>query len=372
MISNRDFYTMNSKIETDRRRFSQIVRGTIKSGLRKYMSHTRLIGGRGDNTVSVPIPQVELPHFKHETFDGGGLGQGDGKAGESVPGRGARAGNAPGEHEIEVDVPIEDLAEILGEGLELPRIRPRGTRTISVESPKLAGIRRVGPQALCDFKRTFKAALSRQMMTGEYDFENPVVTPVPDDRRFRSWKVQDAPHAAAAVIYMMDVSGSMADEQKKLVRMIAFWIDTWLTSQYDSIERRFIIHDAEARIVDEHSFYHSRENGGTLISSALEACDRLIESRYPPSQWNVYPFHFSDGDNWEDDDTSRCLHLLTSSLLPKVNQFSYCQVESRYGSGDFIDSLRDHFDDDDRLAASDIAEEAQVCDVIKDFLGKGR
>ena len=107
------------------------------------------------------------------------------------------------------------------------------------------------------------------------------------------------------VIYMMDVSGSMTDEQKQIVRNEAFWIDTWLTNQYDGIETRYIIHDAVAKEVDEHTFYHTRESGGTRISSAYKVCADLIASTFPSADWNIYCFQFSDGDNWGEDNRDR-------------------------------------------------------------------
>ncbi len=44
----------------------------------------------------------------------------------------------------------------------------------------------------------------------------------------------------------MDVSGSMTDDQKEIVRTESFWIDTWLKSQYDGLQRRYVVHDAVA------------------------------------------------------------------------------------------------------------------------------
>ncbi len=360
------------KIEIDRHRFIQIVRGRIKRDLRKYISDPEILGRRGKNFVAVPVPQIELPHFSYGTGWRKGVGHGDGQVGDPLPGRNNGAGNAAAEHTLEVDITIRDLAEILGEELELPRIKPRGMKTVATERSRYASIRRVGPQALCDFRRTFKQALRRQIIAGEYDYDDPVVVPTPQDRRFRSWKVEIAPHASAVIIYMMDVSGSMGDEQKEIVRTTAFWIDAWLKSQYRNVQRRFIIHDAEAHIVDEHSFYHTRETGGTMISSAYTLCDNLIARHYPPSEWNIYPFHFSDGDNWEGQDTDLCIRMLRTSLLPKVNQFCYGQVESRYGSGDFIDAMRDAFEGDCRIASSEISEPADIPNVIREFLGKGR
>ena len=92
--------------------------------------------------------------------------------------------------------------------------------------------------------------------------------PTREDERFRSWTEVPLPQANAAVIYIMDVSGSMTDDQKEIVRTEAFWIDTWLQSQYKGVVTRYIIHDAQAREVDRETFFHTRESGGTMISSA--------------------------------------------------------------------------------------------------------
>ena len=140
------------------------------------------------------------------------------------------------------------------------------------------------------------------MISGTYDPAEPKVWPVKEDKLYRSWKTIPEQESNAVVIYMMDVSGSMGDEQKELVRLTSFWIDTWLTSQYTGVERRFIIHDAAAREVDAETFFHTRESGGTRISSAYELCLKLIRESFPPQDYNLYPFHFTDGDNFSDDD----------------------------------------------------------------------
>ncbi len=144
----------------------------------------------------------------------------------------------------------------------------------------------------------------------------------------------------AVIIYMMDVSGSMTDEQKEIVRIEAFWIDTWIKAHYQGVETVYIIHDAAAQEVDEHTFYHTRESGGTKISSAYMLADKIITARYPPDQWNIYAFHFSDGDNWGDD-IPHCIEILQEKLLPRLNLFGYGQVESPYGSGEFYEYIHE-------------------------------
>lgn len=365
------------RAERDLSRFREIVRGRIKKDLRKYMSQGELIGRQGKRYVSIPMPQIDIPQFRYGAKQGGGVGQGDGDVGDPIAqGDGqqgtGQAGAEPGQHVLEVDITIEELAQILGEELQLPNIQPKGKKNLISEKDKYSGIRRTGPNSLRHFKRTYREALRRQIAAGEYDLDNPVVVPIPEDMRYRSWKETLMPESNAVIIYMMDVSGSMGAEQKELVRMTAFWIETWLRSQYKSIEIRYIVHDAAAKEVDQQTFYHIREGGGTKISSAYKLCNRLIDERYPATEWNIYPFHFSDGDNWGGGDTRECVELLKRELLPKVNLFCYGQVRSLYGSGRFAHDLEEYLRGDDRVVIAEIADRDDIYDAIRAFLGKGR
>ncbi|HJZ88457.1 MAG TPA: DUF444 family protein [Polyangia bacterium] len=369
---------MSQKIDQDHRRFREIVRGKIKQNLRKYITQGEMIGKRGKDLVSIPLPQIDIPHFRFGPKSTGGVGQGDGEPGDPL-GKGdpqageGRAGDRPGEHLLEVEISMEELAQILGEELQLPRIEPKGKERIVSKKDRYTGIRQTGPESLRHFRRTFKQALKRQLAMGSYDPKNPMIMPVREDKRYRSWKTEPLPQSNAVIIYMMDVSGSMGDEQKEIVRIESFWIDTWLRSQYQGIESRYIIHDAMAKEVDRETFFRTRESGGTMISSAYKLCSKVVEQSYPPSEWNIYPFHFSDGDNWSVDDTVTCIEILKSELLPKVNLFCYGQVESPYGSGQFIKDLEEHFDEEDgNLVTSEIKGKEAIMDSIKDFLGKGK
>ena len=131
-------------------------------------------------------------------------------------------------------------------------------------------------------------------------------------------------------------------------------------------------HRPAAQEVDRETFFHTRESGGTVISSAYELCNKIINEEYPQELWNIYVFHFSDGDNWSGGDTDRCIHLLKTDLLPKVNLFGYGQVESTYGSGQFIRELDNNITDIDNLVLSRIENKEDIYQSIKDFLGKGK
>lgn len=367
------------KIDQDHGRFRAIVRGRIRQNLKKYISHGELIGKHGSERVSIPIPQIDIPRFRYGDKDQGGVGQGEGDEGDPLSGKdgdgesgAGKAGKDAGEHALEVEVTMAELAEILGEELALPNIEDKGKSKIINQKDRYVGIRRVGPNSLRHFKRTFRHALRRQISIGTYDPKNPIIIPVRDDMRFRSWKTETEPVANAVILYMMDVSGSMGDEQKEIVRIESFWIDAWLKHQYKGLETRFIIHDAIAREVDRDTFFRTRESGGTMISSAYKLAADIIEKDYPSAEWNIYPFHFSDGDNWSVDDTMLCIDLLKQKILPVSNVFCYGQVESPYGSGQFVKDLREHLRSDERVITSEIRDRDAIMGSIKEFLGKGK
>jgi hypothetical protein len=366
------------RVYPDTNRFRQIVRGKIRENLRQYITRGELIGKQGKNFVSVPLPQIEIPRFRYGRQQSGGVGQGPGEEGSSLgpgvpqPGEGQGAGSLPGDHVLEVDVALEELARIMGEELELPNIQPKGEKNIHSERDRYTGIHRTGPESLRHFKRTFKQALRRQLASGLYNPENPVVLPIHEDKRYRASKIKALPDSNAVILYMMDVSGSMGNEQKEIVRIESFWIDTWLKSQYRDLETRYIVHDAVAREVDRQTFFHLRESGGTKISSAYQLSREIIEKDYDPGSWNIYPIHFSDGDNWGGDDTALCLKLLHEVLLPWSNLFCYGQVKSAYGSGQFIKDLQAEFSGAEKLVVSEINNRDDIYQSIKTFLGKGK
>jgi hypothetical protein len=342
------------QIEEDLSRFKQIIRGKIKQNLRKYISHGEMIGKKGKDIVSIPLPQIRLPRFQYGDPEQQGVAAGEGKEGDPVgQGEGGgTAGNQPGQHIREVEISIAELAEIMGEELELPRIEPKGKKELVTVRNKYSSIRRTGPETLRHFKRTYKEALKRQITAKEYDPARPRVVPVKEDLRYRSWKTEMKPESNAVIIYMMDVSGSMGEEQKEIVRIESFWIDTWLRSHYPGLQSRYIIHDAVSREVDRETFFTTRESGGTVISSAYELCAGIIERDYSASEWNIYPFHFSDGDNWSNEDNERCFEIIESRMLEHINMFCYGQVESLYGSGRFIDALNARFETSELVLSS--------------------
>ena len=366
---------MGQKIDKDLQRFRKIVRGHVKSNLSKYIGRGEMIGKKGNDLVSIPLPAINPPQFRYGSKGSGGVGVGPGQPGQPLtPQQGdgdPQAGEEPGGHILEVELTMQELADILGEELALPRIQPKGKKNIVAVKDKYSSIRNVGPESLRHFKRTYKQALKRQISGGVYNPVTPKIIPQREDKRYRAWKEFPKPEAVACIVYMMDVSGSMTDEQKEIVRVESFWLDSWIRSHYQGIERVYIIHDAAAKEVDEHTFYHTRESGGTKISTAYDLANRIIGSRYPIEEWNVYAFHFSDGDNWGDDNP-KALKLLKNELLPKLNLFGYGQVESPYGSGEFFDHIDALTAEHENLITSRVPDREAILGSIKEFLSTGR
>ncbi len=125
---------------------------------------------------------------------------------------------------------------------------------------------------------------------------------------------------------MRDVSGSMGEFEKYITRSFYFWMVRFLRTRYKRVEIAFITHHTEAREVDEDTFFNLGESGGTKVSSAYQLALGIAEERYPTADWNLYPFHFSDGDNWGEVDNQRCLDLV-QDLLVRSSAFGYGEIQ---------------------------------------------
>ncbi len=367
---------MPTRIENDLGRFKKIVQGKVRQNLRKYISNSGMIGRKGKDTVSIPIPQIDIPRFKHGDKGNGGVGQGEGDIGDPLgqgqdDGEGSgKAGSDGGNHILEVDISLDELAQMLAQELELPDIEPKGKEQLETKSSSKVTHRHAGLNQRVVFKPTYKRALIRSLTSGIPLEDLPTKAyPQKSDKVNRFFEDEPNPEANAAVIHMMDVSGSMADEQKEIVRTEAFWIDTWLRHKYKGLVEKYIIFDAKAKEVDEHTFYHTRESGGTRISSAVTLLKHILETDLPPEQWNLYALLYTDGDNWgEDNDKS--LELI-GELAKVINLFGYTQTNGPYGSGSFYKVLKDSLGDLENIRACDIDEKGEIPDAIKTLFGKG-
>ncbi|MFQ5794070.1 MAG: DUF444 family protein [Candidatus Bipolaricaulia bacterium] len=378
---------MRQRIRKDLERYKRIVRGELRKELRKLIKQGSIVGQKGKDIVKVPIKGIQLPEFHYDLRSAGGIGSGDGELGQPIKLDDAaegvgRPGIGPGVHYPEVEIEVEEIARLLGEELELPRIEPKDNAQITQESDDYRDISITGPETLLMKKRSYKKGLLRQLMMRDPEVEPghpfslrpPIeVTPIKEDKRYLYNEPEERPETKAVILFMRDASGSMAGEKTEIIRQENYWIDLWLRTNYDSIERVYILHDYEAQETNEERFYKLSTGGGTRISSAYKLANKIIATRYPLEAWNIYLFHFSDGENWVGDTESVCVPLLRDELIPKSNIFCYGQVTLGTRSpGIHVTKLREHLGEEENLLVSIIASREDILDSIKEFLGKGK
>ncbi|WP_374587156.1 YeaH/YhbH family protein [Ideonella dechloratans] len=356
------------------RRYKQQIREAVR----------RAVDGRGirdlerGEEVRIPKKDISEPVFHHGsggqrdmvhpgnqeyvTGDriqrpqgGGGKGQGKGQASDS----------GDGEDEFTFALSKEEFMQVFFEDLALPHL----IRTQLAETPEWkthrAGFSSDGTPNNLHVVRSMRGALGRRIALGgesrrelhaledlvaqmlRQPSEDPAVKQQlkqaqeriaalkarlglipfldPIDLRFRSRVRVPVPTSKAVMFCLMDVSGSMDEQRKELSKRFFILLYLFLTRHYEKIELVFIRHHTQAQEVSEDDFFHARETGGTVVSSALELMDQIIRERYNPTEWNIYGAQASDGDNWHHD-SGRCRELLAEKLLPACRYYAYVQV----------------------------------------------
>ena len=313
-------------ITGDSARFKRLVKGHVrkKENLQRYISRDELIGKQGNEKIRIPVPVINIPRFKYGIWDVGGVGQGEGEEGDllfdSDTGSEKEGSNGPDQEDLmNVDITVGELEELLLEELGLPYLEPKGDHTIHTQKSVYKSIAEQGVRR--NFKRTYKEALKRTSATGEYKPGDPVI-PVRRDFRYYAPSYQPEAQSSAVLIYMLDVSGSMGEEERRLCRMTNSWLQRIIGRYYQNIEERFIVHTTNAYEVEGPVFYGTRLAGGTQASSAFQKSIEIIQKNYPPEEWNIYLFYYSDGGNFEEDN-DKAMALLGNMLLPAVNTFCY-------------------------------------------------
>ncbi len=189
----------------------------------------------------------------------------------------------------------------------------------------------------------------------------------PIDLRYRSRIKVAVPTSQAVMFCLMDISGSMDESRKELSKRFFILLYLFLTRHYEKIELVFIRHHTQAAEVDEENFFHARETGGTVVSSALVLMEEIIRARYSPSEWNIYGAQASDGDNWHHD-SGRCRELLSDKLLPLVRYFAYVQVaeeeQNLWEEYTHVGEVHRHF------AMRKATEASQIYPVFRDLFKK--
>lgn len=361
-ISESD-WSLHRKGPKDQARHQEKVREAIKDQLGEIIANESIITSDGSKIVKVPVRSLEEYTFRYDPFKKNGVGQGPGgsQPGDVIgqvpsqqPGKGRQAGNQPGIDYYETEFTIDELAEMIFADLSLPNLKEKGQQEILSEKIRFTDVRPVGILPNLDKKRSLLQAMKRQAMSrgrtappadGEEDEEaedEPGLRIRKDDLRYRTWNVTHEMQHNAVVIAMRDVSGSMGEFEKYITRAFYFWMVRFLRTKYASVQIVFITHHTEAKEVDEETFFSLGESGGTRVSSAYQLCSEIMEQRYPSDRWNIYPFHFSDGDNWGDDDNARCVKLVRD-IIGRCNLFGYGEIKeevySRWSTSSLMGAL---------------------------------
>jgi uncharacterized protein len=365
---SRQDWSLHRKGPMDQARHNEKVKEAIKENLPGIISEEAIITSDGNRVVKVPIRSLDLPHFR---FDFGrnkhiGQGEGDSQAGDTVgqtgPGQGKQAGSMPGVDYYEADVTIDEIAALIFEDLGLPNLQQKQSETIENETFRFNEIAKKGIMSNLDKRRTILQNIKRNALVGRPRFANVKE----DDLRFKIWVPDVRKETNAVVIAMRDVSGSMGEFEKYISRSFYFWMVKFLRTKYTNVQIVFLTHHTEAKEVDEDTFFHLGESGGTKVSSAYQLALTIVEERYHPSAWNIYPFHFSDGDNWGDVDNRRCVDLV-NRLLDVSNVFGYGEI--REGGVRSSSTLMNAFQaiKNDRFIPVIITEKRDVHPALKRF-----
>ncbi|MCE2484591.1 MAG: sporulation protein YhbH [Desulfurellaceae bacterium] len=341
---------------TDRQRHRQKVREAVRENIADLIAEESIIGKNKDKIIKVPIRGMKEYRFIYgENAPGVGQGDGSSQPGQVVgkangegqgPGEG-QAGDQAGVDYYETDVTLEELIDIMFEDLELPDLERKTLREIPSERvSKRKGFRKMGVRVRLDKRRTAMARIRRKVAVmrrdglSEWDPEQrfPFHT---DDMTYRHLVEDVRPDSNAAVVCIMDTSGSMDTMKKYLARSFFFLLYQFVSTKYDKVELAFVAHHTEGREVTEDEFFYKGESGGTFISSGYNKALEIIQERYHPSLWNVYAFHCSDGDNFESDNPATL--RAAQELCEMCNLFGYGEIKplgSRYYESSMLNIFR--------------------------------
>ncbi len=372
MPVSRPDWSLHRKGSIDQERHKEKIKEAIKKNLADIVSEESIILSDGKHVLKVPIRSLDEYRFRFDPGRQDQAGQGDGKSkvGDVIAqeprqgqgrGRKGEAGHDPGYDYYEAEISIDELAALIFEDLGLPFLEEKKLAEVETASVRFTDVRKKGPLANLDKKRTILENIKRNAAKGDasfHDLKN-------EDLRYKVWEPTIKYQSNAVVLAMMDVSGSMGEFEKYIARSFYFWMVRFLRTKYNNVKIVFISHHTEAKEVTEEEFFHKGESGGTQVSSAYELALQIIQERYNPNDWNIYPFHFSDGDNlpWDNE---KCVQLV-HKLMQICNLFGYGEIrEGHYRSPSTLMSAYNKINDRKFIAVT-ISDKREVYPALRKF-----
>ena len=336
-MSEHAWYDLFSRGARDWLRHNEKVREAVHQHLPELIANADVLEG-GTRTVRVPVKMLEHHHFRllrpgeqEGVGQGGEVKPGDRLAGPHGNGPRPRGpgGREQGGLEFVLEFKIDEIVDWLWEEMRLPNLQSRIGGSTEETDWVREGWDRKGARSRLDRRRSFRESIKRRASQPAPAAAPAGATPSPagaaaaaparapptftdDDLRFRQLSRRERPATQAVVFLLMDVSGSMADADRKLAKSFFFWAVQGLRRQYRHLETVFIAHTTEAWEFDEARFFEVRGDGGTVASTGLAKVEEIIAGRYSPARYNLYLFYASDGDNSLSDRgaASAALHRL--------------------------------------------------------------
>lgn len=370
-----------NKSTVNRQRFLRRYRKHIKKAVSEAVSRRSITDMQNGEQISIPTRDISEPIFHHgqggyqervlpgndqfvqgdhiQRPPGGGSGSGSGEGNASDQGEGI--------DDFVFQITQEEFLDFMFEDLELPNLVKRQLSGNEEFKTRRAGVSNQGSPGQINVVRSLRSANARRialaggkrkrlkileselaeleaadLVLRDHNRIESLLAEIADlrariqrvpwlddfDIKYNLQVKYPVPTSKAVMFCIMDVSGSMSQATKDMAKRFFILLYLFLQKNYEKTEVVFIRHHTSAKEVEEEEFFYSRETGGTIVSSALYLMKEILETKYSPSEWNIYAAQASDGDNWNDDSTT-CSKLLIDEILPKLQYYSYIEITPR-------------------------------------------
>jgi hypothetical protein len=326
------WYDLFSRGARDWLRHNEKVRESVQKALPNLIAGPEILSGPGGGTVQVPVRLAEHARFRlREGDNDSGVGQGAGEPGQILrppqPQQGDQsghdAGSGQGDLQFVLELKVEDVLDWLWEELKLPDLKPKEAPRQDDDEFVREGWDKRGVRSRLDRRRTVKQAIKRRAIQ-----EEPAAF-TDDDLRYRQLVRRPRPATSAAVIFAIDVSGSMGETERQLAKTFFFFALQGIRRQYSKVEMAFVAHSAEAWEFNESQFFQTSGTGGTVSSTVFRLSDEIIKERFDPAHYNVYLFYASDGENLVDDRDPATESL--REICGSLNYGGFIEIRPAYG-----------------------------------------
>lgn len=404
------------KSSDNRQRLLKRVEGQIKKALPNIVKNTNVKDiTSSDKGVKIPIKGIGEPQFSYDGESGdkkhvhpgnkeytkgdkikkpqGGGGKGKGNKGSNDP--------TVTEDDFTITISKEEFLDYFFSDLELPDLVKKHLNTIVDWKQKRAGFTNNGNPSRLNIVKSFKNSMSRRMAMGiffkkkieeeEKKLKNKKLTKdqievikkeierltklmlsvsfmEEIDLQYNNFEKVAVPTTSAVMFCIMDVSGSMGENEKDIAKRFFMLLYLFLSKQYENIEIVFIRHHTAAKEVDEEEFFNSRESGGTVVLPALELMRDIINERYS-KDWNIYAAQASDGDVWDRNDASSCGKILDQEILGLTQYMIYIEI-CRRSDSDLWEVYKSLSNRKENFEIGKIIEVSELWTVFRDFFKK--